>query len=81
MTSRNPLLPNRHPQQDFFVCDIVDAAIKGDMGSMEHPVFIHVLEAEWQDWVEAKNITVHHPDKNFISFCKKRGPWKNEELF
>jgi hypothetical protein len=39
MTKRNPLLPNRHPQQDFFVCDIVDAAPKGDMGSMEHPVF------------------------------------------
>lgn len=39
MSSRDPLLPKRHPQQDFFVCDIVDAAIKGDMGSMEHPVF------------------------------------------
>jgi plasmid replication initiation protein len=39
MTTRNPLLPDRHPQQDFFVCDIVDAAPKGDMGSMEHPVF------------------------------------------
>lgn len=39
MTNRNPLLPDRHPQQDFFVCDIVDAAIKGDMASMEHPVF------------------------------------------
>jgi plasmid replication initiation protein len=36
---RNPLLPDRHPQQDMFVCDIVDAAPKGDMGSMEHPVF------------------------------------------
>ena len=39
MVTRDPLLPKRHPQQDFFVCDIVDAAIKGDMGSMEHPVF------------------------------------------
>ena len=39
MSNRDPLLPKRHPQQDFFVCDIVDAAIKGDMGSMEHPVF------------------------------------------
>jgi len=36
---RNPLLPDRHPQQDMFVCDIVDAAPKADMGSMEHPVF------------------------------------------
>lgn len=40
MTKRsNPLLPDRHPQQDLFVCDIVDAVPKGDMGSMEHPVF------------------------------------------
>jgi len=36
---RNHLLPDRHPQQDLFVCDIVDAAPKGDMGSMEHPIF------------------------------------------
>lgn len=34
-----PLLPDRHPQGDFFVCDIFDAAPKGDIGSMEHPVF------------------------------------------
>jgi len=26
-------------QPDFFVCDIFDAAVKGDMASMEHPVF------------------------------------------
>lgn len=36
---RNPLLPDRHPQKDMFVCDIVDAVPKGDMSSMEHPVF------------------------------------------
>ena len=42
---------------------------------------IRVLEAEWRNWVAAKHITVQHPDKNFISFCKKRGPYKNEELF
>ena len=39
MTKRNPLLPIRHPQHDFFVCDIVDAVPKGDIASMEHPVF------------------------------------------
>ena len=32
-------LPDRHPNQDFFVCDILDAAPKDDMGSMEHPMF------------------------------------------
>lgn len=36
---RSPLLPERHPQGDFFVCDIFDASPKGDMASMEHPVF------------------------------------------
>ena len=36
---RSPLLPDRHPQKDLFVCDIVDAVPKGDMSSMEHPVF------------------------------------------
>ncbi|RUQ34614.1 MAG: RepB family plasmid replication initiator protein [Candidatus Competibacteraceae bacterium] len=36
-----PLLPIRHENQDFFVCDIFDAlpCFKDDMASMEHPVF------------------------------------------
>lgn len=36
---RSPLLPLRHGQDDLFVCDIFDAAPKGDAASMEHPVF------------------------------------------
>lgn len=36
---RAPLLPDRMQQSDFFVCDIFDAAPKGDMASMEHPIF------------------------------------------
>jgi len=36
---RSPLLPDRMQQNDFFVCDIFDAAPKGDMASMEHPIF------------------------------------------
>jgi len=36
---RSPLLPDRMQQADFFVCDIFDAAPKGDMVSMEHPIF------------------------------------------
>jgi len=35
----SPLLPMRHPQRDFFVCDIFDASPKSDMASMEHPLF------------------------------------------
>lgn len=37
--SKSPLLPDRQEQGDFFVCDIFDAAPKGDMASMEHPLF------------------------------------------
>ena len=36
---RSPLLPNRHPQQDLFICDVFDAVPKADIASMEHPVF------------------------------------------
>lgn len=33
------LLPDRHPQPDFFVCDIFDSAPKSDQASMEFPLF------------------------------------------
>lgn len=33
------LLPDRHPNADFFICDIFDAAPKDDLASMEHPIF------------------------------------------
>ncbi|MEM6374621.1 MAG: replication initiator protein A [Pseudomonadota bacterium] len=34
-----PLLPDRHPTQDFFVCDVFAGLPKDDLASMEHPVF------------------------------------------
>ncbi len=33
------LLPDRHPQKDFFILDIADVVLKDDMASMEHPLF------------------------------------------
>lgn len=33
------LLPQRHPNKDFFIADILDAVPKSDMGSMENPFF------------------------------------------
>ncbi len=33
------LLPDRHPQKDFFVLDISDVVPKDDTASMEHPIF------------------------------------------
>lgn len=38
-SDRSPLLPIRHPEPDFFICDIFDAAPKSDTASMEHPLF------------------------------------------
>ena len=34
-----PLLPIRHPEQDFFICDFGDVIPKSDIASMEHPLF------------------------------------------
>ena len=33
------LLPDRHPNKDFFILDVSDASPKDDLASMEHPVF------------------------------------------
>lgn len=38
MKERTPLLPDRH-EPDFFLCDVLDAAPKGDMASMANPIF------------------------------------------
>lgn len=36
---RAPLLPERHPNHELFICDVLDAIPKDDLASMEHPVF------------------------------------------
>ena len=38
-SARSPLLPDRHPSPSFFVCDVLAAVPKGDLASMEHPIF------------------------------------------
>jgi hypothetical protein len=45
---RPPLLPDRHPKPDFFVCDIFDCAPKSDVASMEHPLFTLSTKADYQ---------------------------------
>jgi plasmid replication initiation protein len=39
MDVNQPLVPLRHPNRDFFVLDITDAAPRGDMPGMEFPFF------------------------------------------
>lgn len=77
---RSPLLPERHPQKDLFVCDIVDAVPKGDMSSMEHPVFSLATKPDMRprryekgdNWIEvspsrAGLATVH--DRDILIYC------------
>ena len=52
MADHYPLLPDRHPQGDFFVCDILDAAPKGDVTRRccrFLPRKFHVLWAEFKE--------------------------------
>jgi plasmid replication initiation protein len=37
--TREPLLPDRYPNRDFFIADLVEWAVKEDRHSMEHPMF------------------------------------------
>lgn len=34
-----PLMPDRHPQHDLFICDVADAVLKDMMAHMEHPFY------------------------------------------
>jgi len=38
-TPLTPLLPDRHPQHDLFICDVADAVLKDVMQHMEHPFY------------------------------------------
>ena len=38
-TKLAPLLPDRHPQHDLFICDVADAVLKDVMQHMEHPFY------------------------------------------
>ena len=77
---RSPLLPDRHPQRDLFVCDIVDAVPKGDLASMEHPVFSLSTKPDLrprryergENWIEISPsrhglATVH--DRDVLIYC------------
>jgi len=76
----SPLLPDRHPQPDFFVCDIFDAAPKSDTASMRYPMFSlstkpdHTVReyAQKDKWVKVSPspvglATVH--DRDVLIYC------------
>jgi plasmid replication initiation protein len=51
-----PLLPERHPVRDFFVLDTIDVVPRGDMASMEHPIFSLSTKPE------TRRLSYHHND-------------------
>jgi len=74
------LLPDRHPQRDLFVCDIVDAVPKGDISSMENPVFTLSTKPDMrtrryergENWIQVAPsrtglATVH--DRDVLIYC------------
>ena len=77
---RSPLLPLRHPQRDFFVCDIFDAAPKSDMASMEHPLFTLSTKPDMKpclyenngSWIEIKPSFIGRAtvfDRDILIYC------------
>ena len=36
---KTPLIEEKHPQQDLFICDVADAVLKDIMPQMEHPFY------------------------------------------
>ena len=76
---RSNLLPKRY-EDDLFVCDIMDAVPKGDMASMEHPLFSLSTKSDMKarrysngnKWLEIKPsdtglATVH--DRDVLIYC------------
>ena len=80
MSSHAGLLPDHHPQGDFFLCDIFDALPKDDLASMEHPLFSLATRPDRRILSYAHNgteitvtpsvkglATIH--DKDILIFC------------
>lgn len=75
-----PLLPDRHPQHDLFICDVADAVLKDVMQHMEHPFYSLSKKPEMAvrrydhngNWVEIKPsykglATIY--DKDILIYC------------
>ncbi|MEM7125700.1 MAG: replication initiator protein A [Chloroflexota bacterium] len=76
----SPLLPDRYPTRDFFICDVLDAVPKDDMASMEHPIFSLTTKPDSRRRTYAHNgstieivpseaglATIH--DKDILIYC------------
>lgn len=79
-TKQLPLIPERHPQHDLFICDVADAALKDVMAQMEHPFYSLSKKPETSvrryvhngNWVEVtpsvKGLATIY-DKDILIYC------------
>lgn len=75
-----PLLPDRHPQHDLFICDVADAVLKDVMQHMEHPFYSLSKKPETtvkryrngENWLEitpsVKGLATIY-DKDILIYC------------
>ena len=75
-----PLLPDRHPQHDLFICDVADAVLKDMMAHMEHPFYSLSKKPETnvrryehkENWIEitpsVKGLATIY-DKDILIYC------------
>lgn len=76
----NVLIPDKHPQQDLFVCDVADAVLKDISAQMEHPFYslskkpeTNIREYRHKDnWIRiipsAKGLATIY-DKDILIYC------------
>lgn len=76
----HPLLPERHPQHDLFICDVADAVLKDVMQHMEHPFYALSKKPETSvrryehngNWIEitpsVKGLATIY-DKDILIYC------------
>ena len=79
-TKFDPLLPDRHPQHDLFICDVADAVLKDVMQHMEHPFYSLSKKPETsvkrysngENWLEitpsVKGLATIY-DKDILIYC------------
>jgi plasmid replication initiation protein len=75
-----PLMPDRHPQHDLFICDVGDAVLKDVMQHMEHPFYALSKKPDTsvkryvngQNWLEVtpsiKGLATIY-DKDILIYC------------
>ena len=68
------MLPDRHPNKDFFILDVSSAAPKDDMASMEHPVYSLSVKPDMRELdyqYDNKRVTIVPSGKGLATIMDK----------